>query len=167
MAGLLDLSLSFVAEVVAFLVMLLILARWVYPPVIRAAEARQRSVAEQLTQAEKSREAAEASLKQAEAKLQSAQAQAAEIVEAAGRSAEALRQDLHQRAEDEAKRMTESARADIENERRRAIEAVRTEVADLVVAATEKVVAGGLDSARHRVLIDAAIAEVAQRSGSR
>ena len=52
-AGLLDLSLSFVAEIIAFIAMILVLARWVYPRVMAAAEARQRAVAEQLMAAEK------------------------------------------------------------------------------------------------------------------
>lgn len=164
-AGLLDLSLSFVAEVVAFLVMLFILARWVYPPVIRAAEARQRAMSEQLVQAEQAKLDAQAALKEAQGRLEAAQGQASEIVEAAGRSAEALRRDLHQRAEEEARRVTETAKEEIEAERRRAIDSVRSEVADLVVAATAKVVGEGLDDPRHRRLIDQAISEVGERSG--
>lgn len=165
--GLLDLSLSFVAEVVAFLAMVLILARWVYPPVIRVAEARQRSVSEQLRLAEEARTAAEERLQEAVAKLNAAQSQAAEIVEAAGRSAEALRVELRQRSEEEAHRVVEAARDDIEAERRRAIDSVRTEMADLVVSATEKVIGQSLDLGHHRRLIDAAIAEVAQGADQR
>ena len=36
MAGLLDLSLSFVVEIIAFVLMILILGRWVYPRVMEA-----------------------------------------------------------------------------------------------------------------------------------
>jgi F0F1-type ATP synthase membrane subunit b/b' len=71
-ASLLDLSLSFVAEIIAFIAMILVLARWVYPRVMEAAEARQRAVVEQLAAAEKAREQAEERLKDAEARLQEA-----------------------------------------------------------------------------------------------
>jgi F-type H+-transporting ATPase subunit b len=166
-AGLLDLSLSFVAEVIAFLAMIGILARWVYPRVLAAAEARQRQVAEQLTAAEKTRAAAEERLKEADAQLREARRQAAEIIEGANRTAELLRADLRKQAEEEANRIIENARRDIEAERQKALQSVRSQVADLVVAATERVVGESLDGERHRQLIEKAITEVAGNGASR
>lgn len=163
-AGLLDLSLSFVAEVIAFIAMILILGRWVYPRVMAAAEARQRQISEQLAAAERARTAAEQRLRDAEGRIQEARQQAAEIIEGAGRSGEHLRTELRARAEEEARRIAESARRDIEAERQKAIDSVRAEVADLVVVATEKVVGETLDDQRHRKLIADAIAEVAADS---
>lgn len=163
-AGILDLSLSFVAEVIAFIAMILILGRWVYPRVMAAAEARQRQIAEQLAAAERAREAAEQRLRDAEARIQEARQQAAEIIEGAGRSGEQFRAGLRARAEEEARRITESAMRDIEAERQKAIDSVRAQVADLVVVATEKVVGETLDDQRHRKLIADAIAQVATDS---
>lgn len=159
-AQLLDLSLSFVAEVIAFVVMIAILAKWVYPPVIRAAEARQRQVAAELAAAEQSRKDAEAHIAQAQKQLEEARTSAQEIINGANRSAEQLRTELRQKAEEEAARVTERARQEIEAERVKAIGSVRQEVANLVVEATEKVIGESLDSAQHRKLIDRAIAEV-------
>src|SRR5207244_8647048 len=93
-ASLLDLSASFLVEVVAFIAMILILGRWVYPRVMAAAEARQRQIGEQLGAAERARQEAEDRLKDAEAELQRARGQAAEILEGAGRSGEQLRAEL-------------------------------------------------------------------------
>lgn len=163
-AGLLDLSLSFVAEVIAFLLMILLLGRFVYPRVMAAAGARQRLISEQLERAEQARQEAEDRLAQAEQRLEDARGQAAEVLEGAGRSAEQLRAQLRQRADDEARRIVESARRDIEVEREKAIDSVRGEVADLVVAATEKVVGQTLDDRRHRRLIEDAIAQVSADS---
>jgi F-type H+-transporting ATPase subunit b len=163
-AGLLDLSLSFVVEVIAFLVMILILARWVYPRVMEAAEGRQRQISEQLEAAGTLRQEAEQRLQDAEARLQEARTQAAEIIEGGGRSGEQLRADLRNRAEEEARRIVESAQRDIEAERKKAVDSVRGEVANLVVAATEKVVGQTLDEQRHRVLIEQAIAQVGEES---
>jgi F-type H+-transporting ATPase subunit b len=166
-AGLLDLSLSFLVEVIAFLVMIGILARWVYPRVLAAAEARQRQIAEQLAAAERERQAAEGRRKEAEAALQEARAQAAEIIEGGNRLAEQMRADGRARAEEDAKRIIESARREIEAERQKALDSVRVEVADLVVAATEKVVGASLDMSRQRQLIERAIAEVTSNGRGR
>ena len=159
-AGLLDLSLSFLAEVIAFIAMIAILARWVYPRVLVAAEGRQRQIAEQLEAAQRARQEAEQRLKDAEAELQKARAQAAEIIEGGNRLAEQMRADGRAKAEEDARRIAENARRDIEAERQKALDSVRVQIADLVVAANEKVVGESLDIKRQRKLIEHAISEV-------
>jgi len=163
-AGLLDLSLSIVVEIVAFVAMILILGRWVYPRVMDAAEGRQRRIGEQLAAAERARQEAQQSLGEAQASFAEARSRAAEIIEGANRSAEQLRGDLRSRAEEEARRIVEGAVRDIEAERQKAVDSVRGQVADLVVAATEKVVGETLDEQRHRSLIERAIAQVGEDS---
>lgn len=164
-AGVIDINGTVIVELITFLIMLAILARWVYPEIVRLAEARQRAVAEQLTEAEKARADAEAKLKEAQAKLDDARKTAQGVIDAAGKSAEQLRAEMKEKADAEAKRIAESARKEIEAERERAIQSVRAEVANLVVAATEKVVGETLDEQKHRRLIDKAIAEVASGDG--
>jgi F-type H+-transporting ATPase subunit b len=163
-AGLLDLSLSIVVEIIAFVALILILGRWVYPRVMEAAEGRQRQIGEQLAAAERSRQEAEQRLDDAQARLAEARTRAAEIIEGADRSAEQLRGELRSRAQEEAHRIVDGARRDIEAERQKAVDSVRGQVADLVVAATEKVVGETLDEQRHRSLIQRAIAQVGEDS---
>lgn len=164
-AQVIDINGTVVVELITFLVMLAILARYVYPEVVRLAEARQRAIAEQLKEAELSRVQAEARLKEAEAKLDDARKTAQSVIDAAAKSGEQLRQDLRQKAEEESKRTVEAARKEIEAERDQAVRSVRSEVAGLVVSATEKVIGETLDDKRHRDLIERAIQEVA--SGDR
>jgi F-type H+-transporting ATPase subunit b len=166
-AGVITINGTVIVELITFLVMMVVLARWVYPEIVKLAEARQRMIAEQLSEAEKSRADAEARLKEAEAKLNEARKTAQSVIEAATKSGEQLRQELKQKAEEEAKRLTTAARKEIEAERERAIQSVRNEVAGLVVAATEKVIGETLDERKHKELIERAIAEVASGDGSR
>jgi F-type H+-transporting ATPase subunit b len=166
-AGVIDINGTVIVELVTFLVMMAILARYVYPEVVRLAEARQRQVVEQLKEAEKTRAHAEAALKEAESRLNDARKTAQSIIDAASKSAEQLRQDLKQKAEEEGHRIRESTRKEIEAERLKAIQSVRSEVASLVVAATEKVIGETLDVAKHKELIEKAIEEVASGNGSR
>ena len=166
-AGVIDINGTVVVELITFLIMLAILARWVYPRIVDVAEARQRAIAQQLTEAEKARADAEKHLEDARAKLDDARKTAQNVIDAAGKSAEQLRSEIKDKADAEAKRIGEAARKEIEAERDRAIQSVRGEVANLVVAATEKVVGETLDGEKHRRLIDRAIAEVASGDGSR
>ncbi len=166
-AGVITINGTVIVELIAFLVMMAVLARWVYPEIVKRAEARQRLVADQLKEAEKARADAEAHLKDAEAKLAEARKTAQTMIDGATKSAEQLRQELKQKAEEEAKRLLEAARKEIGAEREQAIQSVRSEVASLVVSATEKVIGETLDADKHRQLIERAIAEVASGDGSR
>jgi F-type H+-transporting ATPase subunit b len=166
-AGVITINGTVIVELVTFLVMLAVLARYVYPEIVKVAEARQRQIAEQLKEAEEARAAAEQRLKEAEEKLTDARKTAQGVIDAAAKSAEQLRQEMRQKAEEESKRTVEAARKEIEAERDQAVRSVRSEVANLVVAATEKVIGETLDDDRHRQLIDKAIKEVASGNGSR
>jgi F-type H+-transporting ATPase subunit b len=152
--------LSFVAEVIAFLAMVAILGRWVYPWILARAEERQKLIAEQMAAAENAREDAEKRLEDARQRADDARKQAQEVIDAAGRSGEQLRAELREKGEQERKRMVEQARREIEAARQQAVDSVREDVAGLVVAATEKVIGESLDGQKHKKLIDDAIREV-------
>jgi len=164
-SGVIDINGTVIVELLTFLLMLAILARYVYPRIVAVAEARQRAVAEQLEQAEKARADADAQKKEAQAKLEEARKTAQQVVDAANKSGEQVRQDLRQKAEDEARRIGESARKEIEAERERALASARDEVAGMVVIATQKVIGETLDERKHRQLIERAIQEVASGDG--
>ena len=164
-AGVVTIDGTVIVEVITFLVMLYVLGRWVYPRIVDIAEERQRAIAKQLKEAEEARTQAEEQLKDAQAKLDDARRSAQGVIDAAGKSAEQLRQELRTKADEEARRTVENARKQIEAERDQAIRSVRTEVADLVVTATEKVIGETLDMSKHRELIEKAIQEVASGDG--
>jgi F-type H+-transporting ATPase subunit b len=166
-AGVVTIDGTVIVELITFLAMLAILSRYVYPEVVRRAETRQQLIAQQLKDAEEARAKAEAQLQEATARLDDARKSAQSVIDAATKSAEQLRQELRQKADEEAKRSLENARKQIEADREQAVRAVRDEVAAMVVTATEKVIGETLDDARHRRLIEKAIAEVAGGDGSR
>ena len=164
-AGLLVINATFWIELAAFVLMLAILARYVYPRIIAAAEERQKAIAAELDGAERARKEAEEQRQKAQKQLEDARAQAQEIIAGASRSADQLREELKQKAEEEAKRVLERARAEIVAERQKMLDSVRQQVAELVVEATERVIGESLDGERHKKLIDEAIKEVAAQRG--
>lgn len=159
-ANVLTINGTFFIELAAFLVMLAVLWRYAYPAIERAATARQKTIADALESAEKQRKEAEQRLKEAEAKLSSATAQAQEVLAGAAKSGQQLREELKAKGEEEAHRQVEKALRDIDGARQQALESIRSEVADIVISVTEKVVGEALDSKSHKRLIDEAIKEV-------
>jgi F-type H+-transporting ATPase subunit b len=166
-AGVIEINGTVIVELLTFLIMLAVLARYVYPQVVKIAEARQRAIAQQLHDAEQARAQAEARLQEAQSKLDEARKTAQQVIDSASKSGEQLRQDLREKAEEDAKRIAESARREIEAERERALQSARSEIAALVVTATEKVIGETLDGPKHRKLIEQAIEEVASGDGRR
>jgi len=164
-AGVVTIDGTVIVELIAFLAMLAILSRYVYPVLVQVSEERRRAIAQQLKEADDARAKAEQHLKEAEEKLNEARKTAESLIEAAAKSSEQLRQEMRQKAEDESRRAVEAARKEIEAERDQAVRSVRSEVASLVVAATEKVIGETLDDDKHRQLIDRAIREVASGNG--
>jgi len=159
-ASIIELNGTWLLELFSFLVMLAILWRWVYPPIAAAAERRQKVIADQLAQAERQAKEAAERLGEAEAKLNDARAQAQEIIAGAARSAEQLREELKARGEEEDRRQVEKAVKDIEAARQQAVESVRAQVADIVIAVTEKVIGEVVDAKSHKRLIQKAIEEI-------
>ena len=166
-AGVIEINGTVIVELLTFLVMLYVLARYVYPYVVQVAEARQRAIAQQLRDAEQARADAEARLKEAQGQLEEARRTAQQVIDSASKSADQLRQDMREKAEEDAKRIAASAQRDIEADRERALQSARSELAALVVNATQKVIGETLDQPKHRQLIERAIEEVASGDGSR
>lgn len=174
-AGPLTFNGTFIVETAGFLLMLLFLSyvplpfvgipKPVFPWIISIAEARQREITAKLQEAEQARRDAEAKLKEADAKLVEARKTADTVIEGANRSGEQLRAELREKADAEYQRIVDSAQRDIEAERERALQEARTEVAGMVVSATQKVIGETLDDRKHRELIDRAIEEVASGNG--
>ena len=159
-ASIITINGTFPLELVAFILMVAVMARFMYPAIARVATARQQLIADQLEQAERQRDEATKKLAEAEGKLQAARAQADEVLAGATRSGEQIRGELRGKGEEEAARLLEKARKDIEAARQTAIDSVREQVADMVVLATEKVIQETIDKEKHRKLIDEAINEV-------
>jgi F-type H+-transporting ATPase subunit b len=166
-AGVIDINGTVIVELITFVVMLAVLARYVYPEVVKVAEARRRAIAEELHAAEEARADAERRLEDAQAKLEDARRTAQQVIDAANRSGQQARQEHKEKAEEDARRITEAARKEIEAERDRALQSARDEVATLVVVATEKMIGETLDEGKHRQLIEKAIEEVASGDGRR
>lgn len=156
---------TFLLELVAFIVMVAVMARFMYPAIARVATERQKLISDQLEQAERQRDEAIKKLAEAEVKLTAARAQAEEVIAGASRSGEQIRSELRGKGEEEAARLLEKARKDIEASRQTALDSVREQVADMVVLATQRVIQETIDKDKHRRLIDEAIDEVKVGAG--
>lgn len=155
---------TFVVELVAFLIVLAILAKYVLPPLNQRMEERQKTIKQALTDAEEAKRRSEEAELHYRRTMDEARSEARAMVDEAQRIGEQLRSELRQRGEQEYERLTARASSDIEASARRASEELRRQVADMVIAVVERVVGEGIDDDAHRRLIDRTISEVEAQS---
>lgn len=138
--GLIEINRSLIIQVINFLILLVVLYKFVYKPLLGTLEARTAAIKQQLAEAQASREAAQRQLTEFEAKLTASQAEAQAARDRALREAAELRERLTAEARQEAGKLVESARAEIEQDVRRARTELRREVAGLAVTIAERLI---------------------------
>jgi F-type H+-transporting ATPase subunit b len=136
------------------------LAKVAFPRITEALDKRQHAIEESIDHAEKVRREADELLREYRERLAEARGQADEIVARARRSAEVVEAETLADERTKREEMMAQTRRDIEAETRRAIQAIRAEVADLTVLATEKVTRKTLDSADQKRLVEDALSEL-------
>ena len=143
------------SQVVMFAAFVWFCARFVWPPLMRAIENRQKQVAEGLPAAEKGRQSLEVSARQAEQTVAEARTRPAEIIGQAERRAAQLVEEDRSAAKEEGNREKAAAKAEIEQEYTRAREQLRSQVAALAVAGAEKILRREVDTKTHGEMLAA------------
>jgi F-type H+-transporting ATPase subunit b len=126
--------------VVIFVILLFVLKRFAYPPILGYAAAREARIQAALDEASRQRAEAEQLLEQQRAELAQAKQQAQQVILEGKQAADRIRQELIETARVEQQEIIARARQEIEREREKAIEALRREAIDLAMAAAAKLV---------------------------
>jgi F-type H+-transporting ATPase subunit b len=145
---------------IAFLATFFILKRLAFPRIQEALEKRANAVAESIDAAKRSREEADQLLQEYRERLKEAREQAEDIVARSRQATERAMEESKVEAKRQREEMMEQTRRDIEQETQRALGEIRKEVADLTIAATEKVTRKSLDADDQKRLVEEALAEV-------
>jgi len=145
---------SFFWHTVNFVVLIALLTKFLYTPVISLLDERTRRIEESLAAAEQAR----AQVAQADAErdelLASARRERQELLLEAQQIAERLKAEARTVAQQEADRIVETARQEAEAERNQAMAELRREVASLAVHAAERIISKSLDDQAHRQLVE-------------
>jgi len=143
-----------------FGISLYVLAKLAFPRIAEALDKRQKAIEESIATSERVRTEAEKLLEEYRERLAEARGQADDIVARARKTGEAHENEILAEAKSKREEMMEQTRRDIEAETRRAIQEIRKEVADLTVAATEKVTRKSLTEEDQKRLVEEALSEL-------
>ena len=145
---------------IAFLVVLFLLRKMAWGPILTALKEREESIATALNEADKARSEMSALQADNERLLQEARAERDGMLREAREMADKLVADAKGKAKEEAAREAESAREVIAIERKAAVAELKSEVAKLSVSIAEQLIRAGLaDAGKQEALVSKLIDE--------
>ena len=144
----------------SFLVLFVVMAKWGYPMIMKAMDARAERIRGDLDEATRARTEAESVLADYQRQLADARNESNRIIEEARQTADQLRRDLMTRAEAEVSELRQRSKDDIDAAKNRAMAELRSEVSSLAIELAEKVVGRNLDAESNKALVDSFISEV-------
>jgi len=147
-------NLTLIAQAAVFATFIWVTVKFVWPPLLRAIETRQKTIADGLAAAEQGRKALEVSTKQADESISQARGRAAEVITQAEKRAAQMIEEARNAAKEEGNREKAAAKAEIEQQVTRAREQLRDQVASLAVAGAEKILRREVDAKAHSDLLD-------------
>lgn len=155
-----NINLTLLAQAVSFAILIWFTVKFVWPPLLKAVEARQKEIADGLAAGERGRHELELSAKRAAQELHGAKEKASEIVALAEKRATEIIEEAKSNAKAEGDRIVAGAKAEIDQEVNRAKETLRQQVATLAVAGAEKILRREIDAKAHADMLGAIAQEL-------
>ncbi|WP_413785405.1 F0F1 ATP synthase subunit B [Cytobacillus sp. IB215316] len=150
------------AQLIIFLILLLLLKKFAWGPLMGIMKQREEHIANEITTAEQSSKEAQGLLEEQRQLLKDARKEAQELIEGAKKIGEEQKNDIVNAARIEAERVKDSATQAIEQEKEQAIAALREQVASLSVLIASKVIEKELNEQDQEKLINDYIQEVGE-----
>jgi F-type H+-transporting ATPase subunit b len=148
-----NINFTLFAQAATFAIFIWFTAKFVWPHLMRAIEARQKQIAEGLAAAERGKQDLEQAAVRTADMLRDARQQAQEILAQADRRASQIIEEAKHAASEEGARLVAGAKAEISQEVSRAREALRSQVAALAVAGAEQILRREVDTKTHAELL--------------
>ena len=143
-----------------FLVLLFVLSRYAFKPLLAAVEAREQAMERALAQARNDREEAAKLLEEHRRQLDAARSEAQAFIAEGRATAEKMKAEMLEATRTQQQELMERAKRDIEHEKTRAIAELRREAVDLAIAGASKVIEKNLDSTSNRQLVESFLSSI-------
>ena len=155
-----NINLSLFAQAASFALFIWFTVKFIWPPIIRAIEQRQKTIADGLAAAERGKQDLELASRRANDLIREAKEQAQTIIAQADKRGAELVEEAKLSAKAEGDRMITAAKAEIEQEVSRAKDTLRAQVAVLAVKGAEKILRREVDAKAHAELLNAVASEL-------
>jgi len=153
------LPLNLLWQCLAFLLLIYLLYRFAYAPILKMLDERANRISESMDQAESIKVANQEAAKRAEEILSEAQGKVRDMLTQANQMSQRTIASAQSEAREQREKLLADAHAQIETDTQRAKEELQHEVARLAIMAASRVIGKSLDTQDHYRLVDEALAE--------
>ena len=155
---------TFIAEFIAFLLILAFIARYILPFVQKAMRERQEIIRKQMEDSEQAKVKLAKAEEQYQRALAEARTEAAQIREGARAEAQRVVEELRAQAHEESSRIIARGEEQLQSQRSQVVRELRGEIGSLAVELSEKIIGQRLaDDAQVRATVDSFLADLEQR----
>ncbi len=155
-----NINLTLIAQGISFSILIWFTVKFIWPPLIAAIEARQKTIAEGLAAGERGKNDLELAAKRSAEILREGKEKAAEIIALGDKRVSGMIEEAKAQAKAEGERIIAGARAEIEQEVFRARELLRTQVSAVALAGAGKILGREIDAKAHNDLLEKLVAEI-------
>ena len=155
-----NINFTLFSQAAAFAVFIWFTVKFVWPPLMRAIEDRQKTIADGLAAGERGKHELELASHRSSDALKEAKQRASDIIAQAEKRASQIIEEAKGTAKDESDRIIVGANAEVDQEVFRAKETLRQQVADLAVAGAAKILRREVDAKAHAELLTSIKAEL-------
>ncbi len=152
-----------IAQLINFLILVLVLYKFLYKPVLKMLDGRKEKIEKGLRDAEQLGAELEKTKELQAAEIQKAKQEARGIVEEAEKRAEAAGAETKAKTKLEVEKLITAAKNQMIQEKEKMIAEVRKEASELVMAVAEKVVGKSIDAKIQKNLVEETIEEVGKK----
>ncbi|MGA8263272.1 MAG: F0F1 ATP synthase subunit B [Ignavibacteriaceae bacterium] len=146
--------------ILTFIVLLLVLKKVAWKPILSALDQREAVIKESLEKAEIAQEEAKKVLEENKANIQKAEEESKKIINQSREYAEKLKDQMLQDGKEQAKKIVDEATAEIERKRDAAFAELKTQVAEIAIQAAEKIMDANLDKEAQKKIANKFIGEI-------
>jgi F-type H+-transporting ATPase subunit b len=155
-----NINFTLISQAMAFAIFIWFTVRFVWPPLMRAIENRQKTIAEGLAAGERGKRELELASQRSGDVVREAKQRASDIIAQAEKRAAEIVDEAKVAAREEGDRILVGAKAEVEQEVFRAKEVLRQQVADLALAGAAKILRREVDEKAHAELLASLKAEL-------
>ena len=155
-----NINLTLISQALSFAILIWFTVKFVWPPLLAAIEARQKTIAEGLAAAERGKTDLDLAAKRSAEVIREAKEKTAEIVALGEKRASEIIEEAKAQARAEGDRIITGAKAEIEQEVFRAKEQLRTQVTAVALAGAGKILGREIDAKAHNDLLNKLVAEI-------
>ncbi|MBZ0182318.1 MAG: F0F1 ATP synthase subunit B [Melioribacteraceae bacterium] len=146
--------------VVTFVILLFILKKVAWKPILTSLSEREKFILESLKKAEVAQKEAEKLIQDNKVSIAKAEEEAQKIVAQGRDYAEKLKAQMLEESKAEAKKMIDNAKAEIERKNQEAFNNIKSQVAEIAINAAEKIIKENLDKEKNTQLVNKLIDEL-------